>query len=604
MKKVLWLLATAAVLVLAASAAAEPPSNDNQAAAAPATSLPAAFDGTTVGATAERIDPQCEWPMSGTVWYSVSRSDDLTIVVGFQAHGELDAVVGAFQVVKNGLKSLVCVASDAHGKAGFSFQGAKDGRYLILVGQRSNSVPGTFHLTIQAPPRPANDDRAGARVLSLPASVNGTTLGASVDPATPQCGDLAGDVWYRFTRNVQGDVVLALRARGDLDGTLAVYRQVRSQLIKEGCQETDSHGRADLTFGAEKGGRYLIVVGQRFGSAPGSFGLRAFAPEPPAQPPGQLLRHGVAHATVNGLTDRDDAYAVHMEQGRSYRFNLFTPRDCVDLALYPPRTRSFSTSEILLRVRCGGYALFTPGPDGGGTYSIRVLTDEESTQPYTVWFAAAGPDDVGPGLPMANGASYRGAVNGASIDVQDLYRFDVLSRSDVDLHLHVTGRGTVRPTLLTENRPSIAIRPIRDLFRVRLDPGRYYVRLAAEDRGAARYRLGLLIREITVTTVTVNGERKASIDTAQPVTLTAHVNPASATGGIVRIQVNYHDPLQGWVFVQQFRPRVAGTEATVRFVPRRVGQYSVRAAFFGNHAASPSETDRAARLFVGFPTHS
>ena len=108
---------------------------------------------------------KCGAPMGATVWYALTRPDDRTVVVSFQAHGELDVVVAAFQMVRAGLKTLVCVVSDAHGKAGFSFEGAKDATYLILVGQRANSVPGTFHLDVQAPRRPSNDDPAGAELL-------------------------------------------------------------------------------------------------------------------------------------------------------------------------------------------------------------------------------------------------------------------------------------------------------------------------------------------------------------------------------------------------------------------------------------------------------
>jgi hypothetical protein len=604
MKRLLPLLAAAMLALTASVAAAGPPDNDNQASAAVLAALPAAVDGSTVGATGERGDPTCAWPMSGTLWYSFTRGDNLTIVVGFQAHGELDAVVGAFQVVKGGLKTLVCVASDERGKAGFSFPGEKDGRYLILVGQRSNSVAGTFHLTVQSPPRPPNDDRAGARVLKqLPASPAGTTLGGSIDPQTPQCGRLAADVWYRVTRTVAGPVVIALQAHGDLDGTLAVYRQVRSQLIEAGCEQTDENGQADLTFDGTKGGRYLIAVGQLTSSAPGSFGLRVFAPEAPAALPGQRLVHGVAHATVNDLTDLDDAYAVTMEAGQSYRLNLVARRSCVSYGLYAPGTRSFREAEPLLHQACGGYRLFTPGPDGGGVYSIQVTPDDgvRGAQPYALHVALAGPDDVGPGLPMTNGRSYRGALSGGGIDVVDLYRFDVPRRSDVDIHVHLPGGVDVRTTLLTEDRPSIPIKPVRDLFRVRLDPGRYYVRLSERDTRSTRYTVGVLIREITTTSVVVDGQKKQTIDTPRPVTLTATVQPESASGGTVRIQVNYLDPLQGWIFVQQWRPRVQGTEATVTFVPKRIGRYKVRAAFFGTRAASPSETDRAATLVVGPP---
>lgn len=183
----------------------------------------------------------------------------------------------------------------------------------------------------------------------------------------------------------------------------------------------------------------------------------------------------------------------------------------------------------------------------------------------------------------------------------DLYRFDVPKRSDVDLRLGMN-RNLVTPSVLSETGDRIGSRHLKDKLRVRLPAGRYFVTLRATGFRHARYHVTLLIREITKTSVDIDGARKAVLPAPRTVQLTATVEPESATGGVVRIQVDYLDPLQGWVFVKQFKPRIQGTRATVAFTPRKIGSYIVHASFFGNHAASPSKSERSAHLVVAPPT--
>jgi hypothetical protein len=394
-------------------------------------------------------------------------------------------------------------------------------------------------------------------------------------------------------------MVVLLRAGGELDATLAIYRRVRSQLQRISCGQTDSKGRADASIETEKGGRYLIAVGQLRQSSPGPFALKVFAPEPAAVGPGTKLIHGRAHATVDALTDHDDAYAVMMEAGRTYRLNLVARGGCVGMALYVPGTRRFDEAESIRRTSCGGYMTFTPGPDAGGLYSIRITPSggAQGAQRYTLNVAAAGADDVGPGLELRNGETRKGELNGATIDVVDLYRFDVPRQSDVDVRVS----GGVTAAVLSENGGRIATTQIRDRLRARLHPGRYFVTLRVGEPVRAQYTLGLQIRDITTTVVGVDGSSAATIGSPRSVRLTATVTPASASGGLVRVRVDYFDPLNGWVFVKQFKPRVVGTQASVSFLPTKIGRYRVRALFFGNSGASPS-TSGTATLIVGPPS--
>ena len=73
---------------------------------------------------------------------------------------------------------------------------------------------------------PPNDNRANAIVIDPPATVGGTTVGATSEQSDPypSCGQVQSTVWYRIPDAPSGRIVLRLQAGGDLDGILAVDR--------------------------------------------------------------------------------------------------------------------------------------------------------------------------------------------------------------------------------------------------------------------------------------------------------------------------------------------------------------------------------------------
>src|SRR2546429_1934707 len=91
------------------------------------------------------------------------------------------------------------------------------------------------------PPPPPNDNRANAIAIDLPATINGTTVGATSEQSDPypSCGQALSTVWYRIADAPGGRIVLRLQADGDLDGILAVYESRRSQLLQVTCVPTD-----------------------------------------------------------------------------------------------------------------------------------------------------------------------------------------------------------------------------------------------------------------------------------------------------------------------------------------------------------------------------
>ncbi len=446
---------------------------------------------------------------------------------------------------------------------------------------------------------PSNDDRADATVLTLPASVRGTTEEATLEESEPEfasnCGAVRASVWYSVPAGAARRIAIRVAAAGDVDALIDVFRPVRSQLEPVTCETTDQAGDAALTFGAGEGQRYLIRVGRRPNSVDGEFRLDVFSPQPPARPPGRPLPPGGLSRSVDRLQNTDDAFATRMRSGRSYRINLAPANGrCVGLRLFGPGTKSFS-GRSLRSLRCGGYLLFTPGPGGGGRHSLLVESNDRSrgAQRYRLTVAPAGRDDTLPGRRL--GPRARGFLRGRRADVVDLYRFDVLRRSDVRLRLRA--RGDFEVVLLgqggrrLDSSTSVASR--------RLRVGRYFAAVRARGAAAGAYRLKKVVRTITSTRATVNGGRSAQVRPGSTVSVGALVSPGQS--GPVQIDVERLDPLSGWQFVRRYNTRAAGGRAGVPFRPSAEGRYRVSAVFRGTRSAAPSTSRRFARLLVAEP---
>src|SRR5581483_8008855 len=377
----------------------------------------------------------------------------------------------------------------------------------------------------------------------VPSQTGGTTVGATLERRDPRdCGRLDSTVWYRLDNPAAARVVLRLKASDDLDALLAVYRRVRSELRFEGCRRTNDSGVAALAFDASRNSRYLILVGERQNSSSASFRLTATAGEPPPAPPGARLPRRGVRDSVNALGDTADAWAVRMAAGRTYRLNLVSYSGaCLGLELFAPGTRSFENDEDIGSLDCEGYTTFTPGPDGGGLYSLLVTaSDEESSpnrQPYRLQVAPAGPDDTAPGLALPNARTVRGHLAGLGLDVVDMYRFDVTTRSDVALTLHAKAAARFDLEVLHDDGRRVdcvcdETGTVR--FRERLDPGRYYAVVEARTHAGGPYRLSLLVRQITTTSFE---ESASELRPGETVSLAAHVS-TGLTGGRVEIQVD------------------------------------------------------------------
>lgn len=440
---------------------------------------------------------------------------------------------------------------------------------------------------------PANDDRSRAEAITVPATANGTVVEATVersDPAT--CGSSAGSVWYRYRADRARRVVVDLAANGDLDAIVDVFRQRRSQLDPLDCEATDDGGAASIAFQAQRGQAYLIRVVRRAGSEPGTFRLTTSAVQPPATPPGRALATAGARDSVNRTLNPSDAWNVRLRAGTSYRVNI-AGSDCVRGEIYAPGARSFDDEDPVRVAACGGYGLFTPNPDEGGSgrYVIRVLATRRGTTPYRLTVAPATSDDTAPGRPLLNFSPTRGSLDGGGIDALDLYRFDIRRRSDLVLDLRTGGSFDLQLLSDTGRRVGCACGEDGDVqLRTPLRRGRYFAAVRARGTSRGSYRLSRITRGITSTRLRVDPR---AVRPGGLVTLAAAISGGAS--GKTLIGVERFDPLEGWQFYARYEVRASGGRAAIRFGVPAVGRWRARARFLGSRAFSPSES-----RFVGF----
>ena len=190
--------------------------------------------------------------------------------------------------------------------------------------------------------RPENDKRADAvRLSGVPSRTTGTTVRAlaeGTDPA-PSCAPIGPTVWYRLPGS-NGKTAVVLRALGQLEAVVGVYRIDRSHITGLGCSKTDAKGLAGLAFRARPRKTYLLLVGQREGSIPGKFELVVQKPESAARPPGRPLPEEGSWASVDRLLDPDDSWATDLVAGTTYMINLVASSErCLRFELYRSPSR-------------------------------------------------------------------------------------------------------------------------------------------------------------------------------------------------------------------------------------------------------------------------
>ena len=447
----------------------------------------------------------------------------------------------------------------------------------------------------QPSPPPPNDNRTNPTPVHPPATVRGTTVGATDEKNDPRplCGRIESTVWYRIGDAPSGRIVLRLHADGDLNGVLAVYQARRSQLVPVTCDATDDNGRAEFTFDGTGGANYLILFGRRSDSVDDTFTLKVTAPGPSSRPPGTPLPAKGVRSTLDPLERPDKAWSTVMRAGTTYKMNLVPRRaECVAFRLFAPGTGDFRNARPVIRRECGGYATYTPGPRRGGRYSIFVEArgSRSVTLRYRLQVAPAGPDDIGPGLPLANQQTRKGSLNGSRINVVNFFHFDVVRQSDVALRLRAHAQFDL--VLLSDTGRVLDCECGSSggaYLRRGLTAGDYFVVVRAGERSGGSYRLSLLIREITQTQALVAGSRLVTLPQRQTANVETRVTPAAA--GRVNVYIDRFLPLDGWVF-SRIVSLQTGADGVARFSwrPPAPGRWRLQAFFRGTQTASPSSS--------------
>jgi hypothetical protein len=450
-------------------------------------------------------------------------------------------------------------------------------------------------------PAPANDERANAQVIhNLPASINGTTVGATIEPGESQssCGvQTTSSVWYSLRAQSAERIALDLAAGGELDATIDIYHAVRSQLDSVGCQQTEGHGKASLSFKASKNGLYLIRVAALASSQLANFSLEVFLPTPAVRPPGAPLPSGGINGRVDRIQDINAAYSFTMHAGVSYLISLAneTEHACVSGALYAPGTSSFGGEEeesgsgsTLLQINCGGYKLFTPGPGEGGRYSLDITPRHSfrGIQRFHLQVAPAGPAETAPGLALGNYARAHGYLSGRSARVLRLYRMEVTSHSNLTLKL--TAPGSAEFKLQLRNRSGNVIEcqcegSGSQTLQHQLQPGTYYAVVSVRNGTAGNFTLVRESRTITSTSLSFSSSKAAP---GEGLGIDIKVSPAAS--GPVVVEIERFDPVFGWQFYRQETAYVSEGAASVPFTPPAVGQWRAKATYKGSRTSSPS----------------
>lgn len=447
---------------------------------------------------------------------------------------------------------------------------------------------------LEVPAAPANDTLAGAQVIhSLPATLTGTTLGASVETLEASGGCSFGtdhSVWYSLRTPTAERVALDLAAAGALDATIEVFHAVRSQLNDVDCQRTDSHGKASLSFKSTKNGLYDIRVAAQSGSQLAGFTLEVFLPTPAVNPPGPRLHAGGASGHVDRIQNVNAAYSVVMHAGVSYLVSLAnrTPGGCVSAEMFPPGTSSFEDGSPLLHVRCSGYRLFTPGPGEGGVYSFQITprSSFQGVQRFHLDVAPAGPAETAPGIALPNYAHAHGRLDGNTIRVLRLYRLDITTHSNLTLKLLTRESASFDLQLRNIDGQIIECQCGNSGSQTlvhQLRPGRYYAVVSVRNGSAGNYTLIRQSRTITRTSVSFSS---AKATPGQSLGIDVKVVPA--VSGPVTLDIERFDPVFGWQFYRQETAFLSGGTAGIAFAPPADGRWRANASYGGSRTASPS----------------
>jgi hypothetical protein len=236
--------------------------------------------GTTVGATSDAVGT-CVTALNTApgIWYSMVGTGQTTILS--LCGSGYDTKIGVFSGT---CAALVCVTGndDYCGlQSQVTFSATLGTTYYILV-TGFGTAAGAFTLTRTCVPAIPNDLCTGALPLACGGTVTGTTVGATIDAATPTCIttlNTAPGVWYTFVGN--GAInTLTMCVGTAYDCKIGVFTGTCAALVCVTGNDDFCGLQSQVAFPTTLGTTYYVIV-TGFGAATGAFTLtRTSAPLP------------------------------------------------------------------------------------------------------------------------------------------------------------------------------------------------------------------------------------------------------------------------------------------------------------------------------------
>jgi hypothetical protein len=245
----LTVLAAAVIAALAPGVALAAPAGDDFDGATEITALP--FTGTldTTGATRSSDDPYaCDSSGDSTLWLRYTAPADAIVRLRLQS----DRRYTSFGVFTGQRGALTTVPGSCSNSPDSTFHVTAGTTYHVMVREWNTWETGPLGLSLRTVSAEPNDNRAAARVTTLPATHTGDLRLAGSEPGetSPSCNPQATQsVWYRYTATRTRHVSVGIDR-----GSISVHRA--TDLSEVDCVT----GYEDAVFAATEGESYLIRV--------------------------------------------------------------------------------------------------------------------------------------------------------------------------------------------------------------------------------------------------------------------------------------------------------------------------------------------------------
>lgn len=313
----LFVLALLAATLLPHNASALPPPNDRFQLAQVIKGVSGVVSGSIVDATSQPGEPvHSDRGDRRTIWYRWRPGAPLFTTFSTQGSTP-DTVLSVYTGLSLNTLTLIALNDDASPGSRYSkaqFTTRPDLDYWIMIDGAGNE---TGPITLSWTSIPRNDAFQNFELLATPSGrFEGDSSGAGLQTGEnpPVDPDVGGTVWFAWASLVDGDVVFDT-VGSSFDTVIEVYLGDDFLGLTPVAQDDNSGaapGSSSVSFHAESGGRYRIVIGGR-GGASGPYRLNWHQTLPP--PGNDNL--GAAQrivGTTGQVSGANDSASVEMEE--------------------------------------------------------------------------------------------------------------------------------------------------------------------------------------------------------------------------------------------------------------------------------------------------